>query len=124
MNVSSVNSQNTFSVTGPVSNINNSTSQQDTVEKTVPAEKESEKFSQLLPYQKDPLTKMMEDTNAFLQAINTDIRFKWHEKAHQLMVEVYDSRNDKVIKTFPPKEFLDTIAKIKEYVGALIDKKV
>ncbi|MBM7866376.1 hypothetical protein GTO89_07275 [Heliobacterium gestii] len=85
---------------------------------------QSAQAAQEAPLSQDALTKMMDDTNAFLESINTDIRFRWHEKAKQMMVEVYDHRNEKVLRTYPPKEFLDTIGKIREYVGAIIDKKV
>ncbi|MZP29277.1 flagellar biosynthesis protein FlaG [Heliobacterium undosum] len=95
-----------------------------TVQAAQTAQSQPAQSLQPAPISKDALTKKMEETNAFLQSINTDLRFRWHEKAEQLMVEVYDHRNDKVLKTFPPKEFLDTLAKIRDYVGSLIDKKV
>lgn len=64
-----------------------------------------------------------EEMNKFMELINSDIRFVLHEKTHRLIVQVVDSKEGKVLKEFPPHELLDTMAKIKEYVGVLLDKK-
>ena len=61
--------------------------------------------------------------NGFLKANESHIQFALHEKMKQLMVQVIDDRTQEVIKTFPPKELLDLAAKIRELVGALLDKK-
>ncbi|MCW2278803.1 flagellar protein FlaG [Heliophilum fasciatum] len=89
-------------------------------DKTKSPEKELEKYR----LSQDTLTRLMQESNQFLSAINTDIRFAWHQKAERLMVQVYDQRDNRVLKEFPPHEFLDTIAKIREYVGSLVDTKV
>ncbi|ABZ83359.1 flagellar protein flag, putative [Heliomicrobium modesticaldum Ice1] len=75
-------------------------------------------------FSKDAVIRMMQETNAFLLAINTDIRLQWHEEMEQFSVQVYDQRNNRVLREFPPQEFLDTMAKLREYVGILLDKKV
>ncbi|MPN54839.1 hypothetical protein SDC9_202516 [bioreactor metagenome] len=58
-----------------------------------------------------------------MEMINSDIQFQLHEKTKQLIVQVVDMRDGKVLKEFPPHELLDTMAKIQEYVGLLLDKK-
>ncbi|MBP2651820.1 MAG: hypothetical protein H6Q74_2645 [Firmicutes bacterium] len=70
------------------------------------------------------LDKMTQDMNKFMQDLNADLHFKLHEKTQRLMVQLVDSRSQSVLKEFPPHEFLDTIAKISEAVGAFLDKKV
>ena len=40
------------------------------------------------------------------------------------MVQIVDQSNDKVLKEFPSREFLDTMAAIRDYVGILLDKKI
>ena len=70
------------------------------------------------------LKKMTEAMNHSLKSMNTNIRFKYHEKTKELMVQVVDESNDKVLKEIPSHEFLDTIAAIRECVGVMLDKKM
>lgn len=70
------------------------------------------------------VNKMTEAMNQFMESMNSTIRFKLHEKTNELMVQVVDQTNNKVLKEFPPHEFLDTIAAIRAYVGMLLDKKI
>ncbi len=65
-----------------------------------------------------------EELNKFMQSLNTDIQFVMHDGTGRLMVQVVDMKEGKVLKEFPPKELLDTLAAIREYVGALLDKRV
>lgn len=62
--------------------------------------------------------------NKFVEAINSNIRFTVHERTKELMVQVVDQINNRVLKEFPPHEFLDTAAAIRSYVGILLDKKI
>lgn len=64
-----------------------------------------------------------QEMNKFMELLNADIRFTIHEKTGKLMVQVVDIKKDKVLKEFPPHEMLDTMAKIRDYVGLLLDKK-
>ncbi len=70
------------------------------------------------------VTQMTEAMNKFVKAMDTNIQFKLHEGTSQLIVQVVDQDSNKVIKEFPPSEFLDTIAAIRDYVGILLDKKI
>lgn len=69
-------------------------------------------------------TQVTDEMNSIVQALNTRIQFQLHDKMKQLMVQVVDIKDGKVLKEFPPHELLDVMAKIREYVGSLIDKKV
>ncbi|GBG57941.1 flagellin [Sporomusaceae bacterium FL31] len=73
---------------------------------------------------KKDMTQLTAEMTKFMQLINSDIQFQLHEETKQLIVQVIDTRDGKVLKEFPPHELLDTMAKIKEYVGVLLDKKV
>lgn len=73
---------------------------------------------------KTDMTKLTAEMTKFMQLINSDIQFQLHEETKQLIVQVVDTRDGKILKEFPPHELLDTMAKIKEYVGVLLDKKV
>lgn len=70
------------------------------------------------------LKKMTDAMNTSLENMDTNIRFKYHDKTKELMVQVIDGTNDKVLKEIPSHEFLDTIAAIREYVGLMLDKKM
>ncbi|MDQ7096246.1 flagellar protein FlaG [Desulfosporosinus sp. PR] len=76
------------------------------------------------PVDTQQVKKMTEAMNQFVESMNSTIRFKIHEKTNELMVQVVDPTNNKVLKEFPPHEFLDTIAAIRDYVGVLLDKKI
>ena len=72
---------------------------------------------------KDDIAAIAENLNTFMEELSADIRFKLHDKTGTLMVQVFDPKNDKVLREFPPHELLDTVAKISEYVGSLLDKR-
>lgn len=73
---------------------------------------------------KEDFDKITKDMNKFLEDLNVNIQFKLHEKTQTLMVQVVDVQTQDVIKEFPPHEMLDIMAKIRDYIGALLDKKV
>lgn len=72
----------------------------------------------------EELKKMTAAMNDFVEAMDTNIRFKYHDKTKELMVQVIDQTNNKVLREFPSHEFLDTIAAIRSCVGILLDKKM
>ena len=72
---------------------------------------------------KEDLETVASDLSDFMQSLNTDIEFSIHEKSGRMMVKVVDTKTHDVLKEFPPEELLDTIGAIRDYVGALLDKK-
>lgn len=72
---------------------------------------------------RDELSEISQELNKFMQLLNANIQFALHEKTQRLMVQVVDTKEQKVLKEFPPHESLDTIAKIRDYVGFLLDKR-
>lgn len=72
---------------------------------------------------KEKLNQNIEQMNKAMDAFNTDLQFKIHEKTGVLMVLIVNPKTDEVLKEFPPQEFLDTKAKIRDYIGMLLDKK-
>ena len=72
----------------------------------------------------EDLKKMTATMNQSLESMDTNIRFKYHEKTKELMVQVVDQTNNKVLREIPSHEFLDTIAAIRSCVGVLLDKKM
>lgn len=72
---------------------------------------------------KAELLQVNEELNHFMGIINSDIQFAIHERSKQLMVQVVDTKDNRVLKEFPSHEMLDVMANIREYIGALLDKK-
>ena len=70
------------------------------------------------------IDKSMGDLNKIMQLVNADLRFTLHEETQRLIVQLIDSKDQKVLKEFPPHELLDTLAAIRNYIGVLLDKKV
>ncbi|OPX92018.1 MAG: flagellar protein FlaG [Pelotomaculum sp. PtaB.Bin104] len=74
--------------------------------------------------QKSTLQDSVNKINKVLDLLNTNIQFSLYEDTKTLMVQVVDIKDKRVIKEYPPREFLDTMAKIREYIGILLDVQV
>mgnify|MGYP000978763859 CR=1 FL=1 len=72
---------------------------------------------------KSKLENITKEMNNFMDMLDTNIRFTIHQPTNTLVVQIMDAKDQRVIKEFPPQEFLDTIARIRDYVGMLLDKK-
>jgi len=72
---------------------------------------------------KKKLQQIVEDLNKSLNPLNDSLKFKFDDKVDILTVKVIDTKNDKVIREFPPKEALRLMEKMREIVGMLFDKK-
>jgi len=73
--------------------------------------------------EREDIVPVVEEMNKFMQAVNTDLQFAIHEKTNQMMVQMVDAQTQRVVKEFPAHELLDMVAKIREYVGFLLDEK-
>ncbi|WP_319402076.1 flagellar protein FlaG [uncultured Anaeromusa sp.] len=62
--------------------------------------------------------------NRFVEMLTSDLKFEVHEKTHEVMVKFVNTKTGEVLKEYPPKEYLDMIARIRDYVGMMIDKKI
>lgn len=73
---------------------------------------------------KEDVAAMSDALNKFMEQANCDIEFKYCQKLDRLTMQVVDRKTKEIIKEFPPKQMLDVLIGIKEWVGVLIDKKV
>ena len=64
-----------------------------------------------------------EALNNFLEFMGAEIRFKVHEKSQRLFVQLVSEKDQRVLRQSPPEEFLDMVARIREFVGIFLDKK-
>lgn len=65
----------------------------------------------------------VESINNAVEHINRALRFSIHEDTQRMMVRVVDVVTQEVIKELPPEEVLDTVARIREMIGLLIDER-
>ena len=61
--------------------------------------------------------------NDSLESYNRKTEFSIHEKTGDIMIKVYDTRTNEVIKEIPPQKIKDMIANMLERAGLLIDKR-
>ena len=96
--------------------IQNSNIQQQTKEKDPLEGKSKEEI-------KKELQKVTQELNEAMNPLNINLEFKYNQKVDELVVQVVDKSNDRVIREFPPKEALKLMEKMRELVGMLFDKK-
>ena len=73
--------------------------------------------------EKKTVQNTVESLNQFMDLMSADIHFSVHQKTNRLMVRLVSEKDQKVLREYPSKEFLDMIANIREFVGVLTDKK-
>lgn len=71
----------------------------------------------------------VQEMNQLFNTLNQKISFeifddKNDQSKEQLYVALIDKESEKIIKEIPPKEILEMRARIKEYVGMLVDKRI
>ncbi|WP_026559726.1 flagellar protein FlaG [Metabacillus halosaccharovorans] len=72
---------------------------------------------------RDDLEKTINIMNDFLQASNTHIKFKLHDKLNEYYVTIVDDQ-DKVIREIPSEKMLDIYASMTDFLGLIVDKKI
>jgi len=72
---------------------------------------------------KKELQKITEELNKAINPLNTTLKFKFNDKIEELMVQVVDTKDNKIIREYPSKEALKLMEKMREIVGMLFDKK-
>lgn len=73
---------------------------------------------------KEELQKNVDHVNELLETNLTSVKFQVHEELDRLFVEVVDQVTKEVVREIPPKEFLDMISSMLEFVGLIVDKRV
>ena len=58
------------------------------------------------------------------QAFNQRLSFVLHEESGRMQVQVIDNITREVVKEVPPSEVLEAVARIRQAVGLLLDKRV
>lgn len=69
------------------------------------------------------LQRALQKLNALTFEAPVRLSFRLHKASGRMMVRVINEETGEVIKEIPPKEILDTIARIMEFVGLLLDRR-
>lgn len=77
-----------------------------------------------IDYDKSDIEKVIETMNKFLEPTHTNMKFELHEELDRYFVTVVNSDTQEVVKEIPPKKLLDGYAKMAEFMGLLVDKKI
>lgn len=85
---------------------------------------EKKKDEQKKEITKDEAEHIVNGINEFLEPKYTNLSFKLHDKLDRFYVEVVDQETKKVIREIPDKELLDMYAKMTEFLGLFIDRKL
>ncbi|MFD0943843.1 flagellar protein FlaG [Savagea faecisuis] len=106
--------------------MNNQSSSEETVVEQV---RESQEMAQMKSEVQDQITKeqakqMADSMNHFLETVDTQLRFKYHDKLNEYYVTIVDSKTDKVVREIPSKKLMDIHAAMREYIGLLVDQKI
>lgn len=66
----------------------------------------------------------VQNLNTFIEPLQTNLKFQYHEDLNEYYVEVVNLLTDEVIREIPPKKLLDMYAAMADFMGLLIDKKI
>ena len=73
---------------------------------------------------KELARQMTDGMNRFLQTVDTQLRFKYHDQLNEYYVTIVDSKTDKVVREIPSKKLMDIHAAMREFIGLLVDRKI
>lgn len=65
----------------------------------------------------------VDNANKVLQATSRRLLYSMHEKTQKVMVSVVNAETNEIIREIPPKNVLDSYAKMLELAGLLVDEK-
>ncbi len=73
---------------------------------------------------REQLMRMAAEMNEMTGPLHTRISFGFSEDASAMYLNVIDGDSGKVIRQFPSEEALEFAAKMREFVGMLLDKRI
>lgn len=76
-----------------------------------------------MPVSKRVVIEAIEKANKAISGGNRRFEFSIHDKTNEIVVKVFDSQTDELIREIPNEKILDMVAKICEMVGILVDER-
>lgn len=85
--------------------------------------KDSERNNENKPISERSVIEAIEKANKVTLNHNTRAEFAVHEVTKDIMIKIIDTDKNEVIREFPPKKFLDLIAKLWDLAGIVVDER-
>lgn len=63
------------------------------------------------------------ERNAEAAGLNRALRFRVHEGTGRIFAQVVDRSSGEVLRTIPPEELLQVLARVREMVGLILDRQ-
>jgi len=106
--------------------LNSNKHEENSVTKTVldTVKNEEENSRIISDVNKEKAEEIVTSINDFLKPHYTSINFKLHDETEKYYVQVIDKDTEKVIREIPSKELLDMFAKMSDFLGLFVDKKL
>lgn len=93
-----------------------------TVEKT---QRQVEKVQiENMQTKKQDVKDTVEKINEFIDPLQTNLRFVYHEDLNEYYVTVINPVTDEVVREIPPKKILDMYAAMNNIVGIVVDESI
>lgn len=117
------------------SSVNNNINKSSGTERKVSAsdqnkDRSSKPISQINEYEKDNMPvservviEAIQKANKAILGGNRRFEFSIHEKTNEIVVRVYNSDTDELIREIPNEKILDMVAKICEMAGLFVDER-
>jgi flagellar protein FlaG len=76
-----------------------------------------------MPVSEKVVIEAIQKANKAIQGGNRRFEFSIHEGTNQILIKVYNSDTNELIKEIPNEKILDMVAKICEMAGILVDER-
>jgi len=76
-----------------------------------------------MPVSKKVVIEAIEKANKAILGGNRRFEFSIHEQTNQILVRIYDSETEELIREIPNEKILDMVAKICEMAGLFVDER-
>ncbi len=70
------------------------------------------------------INEVVKKLNETMKAFDIQLRFEVYKPTRDIVVKIYDTKDNRVIKEIPPKKVLDMVTRMLEMVGLLVDEKI
>jgi flagellar protein FlaG len=74
-------------------------------------------------YSREHLEQQVDVFNKMLQTNQAHVKFVLHDQLGEYYVQVINDKTSEVIREIPTKKMMDTVAKMYEMIGILVDQK-
>jgi|GEM_PF-888268 len=68
----------------------------------------------------EDIRKAVEDLNSLAKMLDNKFKVSVHEETQRYELKVIDTETEKVIRTIPPEEILDLVARFKDMAGVVL----